>query len=141
MNYKELKKKHEEEASEFSKDKIYFVFGSSKEEVIEKLAEKGVKPEEVYSMGAGGYIKKEYAEAFDSLVEKQAKEKKEYALANVYEVVYHELANYEAEISLSYSYNDILTIIIGFTPEEIEDNKEEINKAMKDYREDFYKYN
>lgn len=141
MNYRELKKKHEEEASAFSKDKIYFVFGSSEEEVIEKLADKGVKPEDVYSMGAGGYIKKEYAEEFDSLIDRHMKEKKDYALANPYEVVYHELANYEAEISLSYSYNDILTIIIGFTPEEIKANKSEIDKAMKDYREDFYKYN
>lgn len=141
MNYRELKKKHEEEASAFSKGKIYFVFGSSEEEIIEKLEAKGVKASEVASMGAGGYIRKEYIEAFDSLIDKQQKEKKEYALANVYEVVYHELANYEAEISLSYSYNDILRIIIGFSEEEIEANKEEINKAMKDYRKDFYEHN
>lgn len=141
MNYEELKAKHEEESSAFSKDKIYFIFGSTEEEIIEKLEAKGVKPSEVASMGAGAYIKKEYIEDFDSLIEKQQKEKKEYALANVYEVVYHELANYEAEISLSYSYHDILTIIIGFSEEEIKANESEINKAMKDYKEDFYKYN
>ena len=34
-----------------------------------------------------------------------------------------------------------LTNVLGFTETEIEKNKDEINKAIADYKEDFYKYN
>ena len=51
------------------------------------------------------------------------------------------MANHELEISLSYSYRSFLTDWLGLTEEEIEDNKEEIEKAIKDYRIDFYKHN
>lgn len=60
MDYNELMEKQQKEASTFSEGKIYFVFGGTETEVIRKLAEKGVKPEEVTSLGAGGFIKTEY---------------------------------------------------------------------------------
>lgn len=57
------------------------------------------------------------------------------------EVLVYEFANYELEISLSYSYKTFLTDGLGFTEAEIEENKDEINKAIADYKEEFYKYN
>ena len=61
--------------------------------------------------------------------------------ANVYEVTKNELWNYEIEMSLSYSYDEFLAKIIGLEPEEIEANKEEIDKAIDDYRKEFYEHN
>ena len=45
------------------------------------------------------------------------------------------------KISLSYSYKTFLTGVLGFTEAEIEEHKEEIDKSIADYKEDFYKYN
>ena len=71
----------------------------------------------------------------------QAKELKQYTLNNLHDVLTYEFANYELEISLTYSYNSFLKQVIGLTPAEIEENKEEIQKAIAEYREDFYKHN
>lgn len=51
------------------------------------------------------------------------------------------MANHELEISLSYSYRSFLTDWLGLTEEEIEANKEEIDKAIADYRKEFYEHN
>lgn len=142
MNYREFKAKQEEEANEFTEDKLYFVFGTSEEEVRRKLKEEyNVEAEDVVGIGAGTYIKKENYTDVMKFFDKQAKEFKEFTLANLYDVLTYEMANHELEISLSYSYRSFLTEWIGLTEEQIEENKEEINKAIKDYREDFYKHN
>lgn len=141
MNYKELKAKQEEEVNEFSKDNIIVILVSSKEEALAKLEAEGLTVEDVVNLGAGLYLKKESVPEYNELVKKHDKEFYEYYFNNVYEVTKYELWNYEAEISLSYSYHDILTKIIGLTEEEIEANKVEIDKAIADYKEEFYKYN
>ena len=142
MNYREFKAKQEEEANEFTEDKLYFVFGTSEEEVRRKLKEEyNVEAEDVVGIGAGTYIKKENYTDVMKFFDKQAKEFKEFTLANLYDVLTYEMANHELEISLSYSYRSFLTDWLGLTEEEIEDNKEEIEKAIKDYRIDFYKHN
>lgn len=142
MNYREFKAKQEEEANEFTEDKLYFVFGTSEEEVRRKLKEEyNVEAEDVVGIGAGTYIKKENYTDVMKFFDKQAKEFKEFTLANLYDVLTYEMANHELEISLSYSYRSFLTEWVGLTEEQIEENKEEINKAIKDYREDFYKHN
>lgn len=142
MNYKEFKAKQEKEANEFTKDKLYFAFGTTEEEVKRKLKEDyNLESSEVIGVGAGTYIKKEYYEEVLKYFDKQAKELKEFTLNNLHDVLTYEFANHELEISLSYSYRSFLTQWVGLTEEEIESNKEEILQAIKDYKEDFYKHN
>lgn len=102
---------------------------------------KGLTVEDIVNLGAGTYLKKTAINEYKYLVEKQAKEYHEYLLNNIYEVVKYELWNYETEISLSYSYNDVLTKIIGLSEEEIKKNKIQIDKAIKHYKKEFYELN
>lgn len=141
MDYRELLENQQKEASTFSKDKIYFVFGSTETEVINKLEEKGVKPEEVTSLGAGGFIKTEYLPEFKELLKKQAKERKEYTLKNIYEVVLYYAWDYELYISLSYSLQTLCTDLMDLTDEEIQANKKEIKRAYNDYCKEFEELN
>ena len=141
MNYLEFKKQQEEKANEFTEGKVFFAFGNTEEKVKTKLEEQGVSVENVVGIGAGGYILKESYDDILTFFDKQDKELKEFTLNNLNEVLVYEFANYELEISLSYSYKTFLTNVLGFTEAEIEENKDEINKAIADYKEEFYKYN
>lgn len=141
MNYIEFKKKQETEANEFTKGKIFFAFGTSENEVKTKLEEQGVNIENIVGIGAGTYILKEYYTDVLKFFDKQAKELKEFTLNNLYDVLTYEFANHELEISLSYSYKSFLIEWVGLSEKEIEENKDEINKAIADYRTEFYKHN
>lgn len=141
MTYEELLKQHKEEANSFTDDKLFFAFGTTENEVKSKLEEQGVKVDDIVGIGAGGYIKKEYYNDLLIMMDRQAKELKEYTLNNLNEVLTHEFANYELEINFDYSYRTFLIDVLGFTEKEIEDNKDEINKAINDYRTEFYKHN
>lgn len=141
MNYKEFKEKQAEEFNEFSKDNIIVILESTKEKALAKLESEGLTVEDIVNLGAGTYLKKEAVPEYEALVEKLDKEKHEYVLANVYEAVNYECWNYEIEISLSYTYSDVPSILLGLTAEEIEEHKEEINKAFKDYKKEFYELN
>ena len=142
MDFKELRKRHETEASNFSKGKIYWVFGSTEKEIIDKLKnEYGLEPNQVISIGAGGYIRKEYLNDFDTLINRQFKEKREYTLANIYEVVQYYCWDYEMYISISYDLDTLLTEVVGLTPEEINENQDEINRAWRDYKKEFEEIN
>lgn len=141
MNYLEFKKQQEEEANQFTKGKLFFAFGTTEEEVKAKLEEQGVSVENVVGVGAGGYILKDSYNDVMAFFDKQAKELKEFTLNNLNDVLTYEFANYELEISLNYSYRSFLIEVLGFTEEEIEENKSEIKKAISDYRTDFYKHN
>lgn len=142
MNYREFKKKQEEEANSFTKNKMFFAFGTTEEEVKRKLKEDyNVEASDVVGIGAGTYILKDSYSDVMKFFDNQAKETKEFTLNNLYDVLFYEFANHELEISLSYSYKSFLTDWVGLTEEEIEENKEEIDKAIKDYRTDFYKHN
>ena len=141
MDYKELLEKQQDEASTFSKGKIYWVFGSTETEVIDKLEEKGVKPEQVTSIGAGGFILTEYLPDLKKLLDKQAKERREYALKHIYEVVQYYCWDYELYISLSYDLKSLCLELVDLTEEEIQANKEEITRAYKDYCKEFEKLN
>ena len=141
MSYEDLLKRHEEEASTFSKDKIYFIVVSTEAELIEELNKRGLSPEDVRSIGGGGYIKKEYVKDFSDLLTRHAKEKKEYTLNNIYEVVNFYCWDYELYISISYDLDTMLTDLLDLSPEEIKANQKEINRAWRDYKRDFEKLN
>ena len=140
MTYKDLLDKHTEEANSFSQDKIYFIFGSE-DEIYKQLEETGHSLDEFINIGGGGFLLKEYKNEFYELLDRQAQEKKDYLMANVYEVVNYYYWDYEVYISLDYNYTNILTELLGMTPEEIEANKDEINRAREDYIREFEKLN
>lgn len=141
MTYTEFKKAQEEKANEFTKDKMFFAFGTSEDEVKAKLEEQGVDANDVVGVGAGTYILKDSYDDVMKFFDNQGKEFKEYTLNNLNDVLTYEFANHELEISLSYSYRSFLTEWVGLTDEEIEENKDEIKKAIADYRKDFYEHN
>lgn len=142
MNYIEFKQKQEEEANAFTDGKMFFAFGTTEDEVKDKLKnDYGIDASQVVGVGAGTYILKDSYEDVLKFFDKQGKEQKEFTLNNLHEVLTYEFANHELEISLSYSYRTFLTEWVGLTDKEIEDNKEEIKRAIKDYKEDFYKHN
>lgn len=141
MSYEDILKRHEQEASTFSEGKIYFIFASNETDFLNKLEEKGLKPDDLRSLGAGGYIKKEYVKEFNDLLLRHEKEKKEYTLNNIYEVVLYYCWDYELYISISYDLDTMLTDLLGLTPEEIKANEKEINRAWKDYKREFEKLN
>ena len=140
MNYREFKEKQESEFNEFSKDNIIVLLGT-KEEGLAKLEAKGLSVEDVVNLGYGSYLKKEAVPEYEEITERLDKEKHEYVLANVYEAVIYECWNYEIEISLSFTYEDVITKILGLSSEEIEANESEIKKAFKDYKKEFYELN
>ena len=141
MDYKELRERHTEELNTFSKDKIYFIFVSTESELIRELNKRGLAPEDVRSIGGGGYIKKEYVKDFSDILTRHAKEKKEYTLNNIYEVVLYYCWDYELYISISYDLDTMLTDLLDLTPEEIKANQTEINRAWNDYKREFEKLN
>ena len=140
MDYKEFKEKQSKEFNSFIKGKVVILLGTE-EEALATLKEKGLTTSDLVNLGAGTYLIKKYLPEYEEFNKQQDKEYHEYLLANVYEVVNYELWNYETEISLSYSYNDVLTKIIGLSEEEIAANKVEIDKAIADYRKEFYELN
>ena len=109
--------------------------------IINKLKEYDLEPNQVISIGAGGYIRKEYYNDFNTLIERQFKEKREYTLANIYEVVQYYCWDYEMYISISYELDTLLIEVVGLTPEEIKKNQDEIQRAWKDYKKEFEKLN
>ena len=140
MNYKEFKEKQHKEYNEFLEGKIFILLGTE-EEALETLKEKGLTPSDVTNLGAGVYIISKYLPEYEAFTEKQDKEYHEYLLSNVYEVVNTELWNYEAEISLSYSYNDIIYKIVGLTKAEAEEHNIDVVKAIEDYKKEFHELN
>lgn len=140
MDYQKLCNNHQKEAKEFSDGKIFFVFGTTEEEVTQKLySDYGVTPDKVTGIGSGGYVLTEFLPDLTKLLIKQADEKKEYTLQNIYEVVLYELWNYEIYINLDYDLNGLCTEILDLTDDEITANKDEINRAWTDYKRDFEK--
>lgn len=140
MKYSELLEKHHQEFNNFSKGKIYVAFGTENE-ILEKLQQQNVDASDLINLGNGCFLKKEFIDEFNALVEKQANEKKAFTLDNVYEVVSYECWNHEIEISLSYSYHDLVYKIVGLTEDEAKEHSYDVSKAIEDYRKEFYELN
>lgn len=137
MSYYELKTKQQEEFDNFSNKYILCAF--TKEDFNKELSKHNLKEEDVVRIISGSYISKENVDKLNNLLIKQQKEKYDYTINHVKEVVKHELANYEAEISMSYTYAEIISQIIGLTEEDQTKYRKEIKEAVEEYKEDFYK--
>lgn len=142
MAYKDLIDRHTKETNKFTDDeKIIIMFGSSENEILKQIKEKNLNPNDLINLGAGVWLKKDYEKEFNELVKRHRKERKEYLLANVYEVVNYYYWDYEVYISINYDYDNILTELLEMTPQEIEENKDEIKRAREDYIREFEKLN
>ena len=133
MTYKELLKKHEDETNQMVKeDKILYFIGS-REDIQRKMEDKDVTSDQLISAGYGAYFKKEYYDEINAMFDRHAEEQRQYALNNTYEVVKYYCWNYEIEISLSYTYEDVIYKLVGLTKDEAQQRAREIDRAFKDY--------
>lgn len=139
-NVREFREKQSEEFNEFDKNNIFWLFGTE-EEAIETLKKEGLSVEDVVDIGLGGYLRKTKIDEYEALLDKQHKERHDFIINNLYDSVLYYCWDYEIEISLSYTYEDVPKILLGLSDEEIEANQETIKKAFRDYKEEFYKLN
>ena len=141
MTYEDLLQKQSEESNAFSKDKVYFIFASSESEFKRKLSEKDLNPSDLVSIGGGGYVKSQYKDDLMALLEKHEQERHDYLLNNMYEVIKYYLWDFEMEISISMTLNDLLYDYLGLTKEQVKENADIINQAIDDYKKEFYENN
>lgn len=123
-SYQQLKNEQQKEINAFP-----FMFAFNEKQFAEGMAKLGLKPEEtdkLYSIGAGGYIRKTDSEAMHKMFIKHDKELQACIDADttgegfIKDMFYYELCNHE------YSYTgDIMDAIdaIGLDLEEITKNK------------------
>ena len=141
MTYKELLKKHEDETHQMVNDgKIMYFIGDT-ETIKRKMEDKGVTADQLINIGYGAYVKKEDYDEINAMFDRHAEEQKQYALNNTYEVVTHYCWDYEIEISISYTYADVIYKLVGLTKDEAQERAKEIDKAFKDYQKEFYEIN
>lgn len=125
MTYEEMKNKHQEEYDTFAKDKIFYIFTSSKEEFEKKLKEYGLNGEDICSIGYGGFIKKKDKEELENLTQRHRKEKQEAIEQDkdgsgfIKSMFLLELYNHE--FAYTYDVEDTLNDL-GYTMEQINSN-------------------
>lgn len=125
MSYEEMKNKHQEEYDTFAKDKIFYIFTSSKEEFEKKLKEYGLNREDICSIGYGGFIKKKDKEELKNLTQRHRKEKQEAIEQDkdgsgfIKSMFLLELYNHE--FAYTYDVEDTLNDL-GYTMEQINSN-------------------
>lgn len=137
MTYTELKAKHQKEVNEFP-----FGFAFSEKQFNEMMINFGLKPEDtdkIYSIGAGGYIKKTDSDKMDEMFNRHRTEinnainDKHNGTKFAFEMFSYELANHE------YGYTGDLEETLdalGYTREQVRENKNLYNgliKAMSKY--------
>ena len=122
MTYEEMKNKHQEEYDTFAKDKIFYIFTSSKEEFEKKLKEYGLNGEDICSIGYGGFIKKKDKEGLKNRSQRHRKEKQEAIEQDkdgsgfIKSMFIHELWSHE--FAYTYDTEDTLNDL-GYTMEQI----------------------
>ena len=79
--------------------------------------------------------------SYQELLYRHSKEKHDYLMANIYEVVKHYLWDFEMEISISMTLNELLYDFLGLTKDQVKENANIINKAIDDYKKEFYECN
>lgn len=141
MKYAEFREQLQKESDEFVDKHIYIAFGFSREEVIKKLKEDYniTDPENLVGLSAGCYCYKDDYENVKTFYDNIEDKRKNFVLNNLHDSLVYEFWNHES--ALSGDYLDMLKDYFMFTDKEIKDNLEEIKLAIKDYEEEFFKYN
>lgn len=135
--YLELKNDNQKKFDDFAKEHIYWIFAFSNKQFEEKLKEYDLTKNDIVSIGAGGFIKKEHKElylqemnrlddndAFKQIINDDAEVKK----AFIYELANHEYC-------ITYNVDDTLDAL-GITEEEIKKDarlKKILKEAIKEY--------
>ena len=139
MNYLKLKEKHQKEVNDFP-----FGFAFSNEQFKDMMKKFGLKEKDtdkIYSIGAGGYIRKTDSEAMHNMF-KRHREEIENEIKNdkdgtgfIYEMFRYELSNHE--YCVTYDIEPTLDAL-GLTLDEI--NKHQnlvmgLKKALDEYKD------
>lgn len=138
MKYLELRARQQKEVNEFP---LGFAF--SEKQFTEMMKQFGLKvtdTDKIYSLGAGGYVKKSDAKAMDEMFTRHAEERQKAidedktGTGYIYEMFTYELANHE--YCITYDLTDTLEAL-DLTIEEVKKDKrllKGLNKALRKYR-------
>ncbi|MGN0960756.1 MAG: hypothetical protein ACI4PF_00990 [Christensenellales bacterium] len=138
MKYLELKQKQQKEINDFP---FGFAFSNEQfKEMMEKFGLSENDTDKIYSIGAGGYIKKTDADAMHEMFKRHRQEieeeieKDKTGTGFIYEMFKYELSNHE--YCITYDLEPTLDAL-GLTLDEInikENLKNGLKKALKDYK-------
>ena len=139
MKYLELKQRQQKEVNDFP---FGFAFSNQQfKEMMEKFGLKETDTDKIYSIGAGGYIRKSDSNAFDEMFKRHRKEiedeieKDKKGTGFIYSMFRYELANHE--YCITYDIERTLDAL-GLTLDEINQKENLLNglrKALKEYRD------
>lgn len=139
IKYLEIKKDNEKRFNEFSEKYIYWIFAFSSKEFEDQLKEHDLTKEEIISIGAGGFIKKEhkelYLELLTNIKRNNAFEQIKHDDIEVKKAFKYELSNHE--YCVTYDVNDALNAL-GITEEEIQKDarlKKLLKESINEYLE------
>lgn len=126
--YLGMKARHSKEFDSF--EGIFFAFNNS--QFAEGMQKVGLEPtatKEIYSIGAGGYIRKDVADKFHEMMSRQEMERKEQRkdAKRLYESLVYELNNHE--FCITHDPKDALNAL-GLDINEVD--KDILKKAMKE---------
>ena len=138
MKYLELKQRQQKEVNDFP---FGFAFSNQQfKEMMEKFGLKETDTDKIYSIGAGGYIKKTDAEAMHNMF-KRHREEIENEIKNdkdgtgfIYEMFRYELSNHE--YCVTYDIEPTLDAL-GLTLDKINENQnlvKGLKKALDEYK-------
>lgn len=138
MKYSELRQKQQKEVDEFP---FGFAFNNEQfKEMMEKFGLTENDTDKIYSIGAGGYIRKSDADSMHKMFTRHEQERKQ-AIENdkdgtnyIYEMFRYELDNHE--YCITYDLEPTLRAL-GLTEEEVNKNPKllkGLKKALKHYR-------
>ena len=137
--YLELKNNNQKQFDEFAKKYIYWIFAFSSKEFDDKLKEHNLTKNDITSIGAGGFIKKEnkdlYLNEMNRLNNYDPFKQIKHDDVEVKKAFIYELANHE--YCITYNLDDTLDAL-NITLEEIKkDNrlKKILNEAINEYLE------
>lgn len=137
--YLELKNNNQKRFNEFANEHIYWIFAFSNKEFDEKLKEYNLTKNDIISIGAGGFIKKEhkelYLEEMNRLRRNDAFKQIKHDDVEVKKAFIYELANHE--YCVTYDLDDTLDAL-GTTEEEIKKDprlKKILKEAINEYLE------
>jgi len=137
--YLELKNNNQKRFDEFAKNHIYWIFAFSSKEFDNKLKEYNLTKDEIISIGAGGFIKKEhkklYLEEMNRLRRNNEFKQIKHDDVEVKKAFIYELANHE--YCITYNLDDTLDAL-GTTEEEIKKDvrlKKILKEAINEYLE------
>ena len=125
-SYQELKARQAKELNDF--EGIFFAFNNDQlKEGMEKIGLTTEDTKQIYSLGAGGYIRKDRSEEFHSMFERHNKEKEDRRKEEkfLFESLVYELRNHEFCITLD--PNNALNAL-GYNKEDI--NPKILKRAM-----------